>query len=176
MVSDQMKRHMQAQQARQNALNAASGSHTIIPGNSNNYTQNHAAFQQNAVNNQNHANYGQHQPNMNSNNSSPQAQQQYSAMMRQRLMAQQAQLSTPNVTGNGSPHMQQATPNVMHVSPNMQNAVPNMNGINMNANQQPQRPSSGSGTPQMVRVPSSNGLPSPGIQPGSPRVSVARPA
>ncbi|TKX22197.1 putative chromatin modification-related protein eaf1 [Elsinoe australis] len=136
----------------------------------------------------------------NQNQASPSQaqQQQYSHMMRQQLMAQRQQLSSSGMNNNGSPRLQSVgpantqSPVNMHVSPVMQGAMPNMSGVNMNGmngmnmgqmngmngmsggNNQ-QRPPSRNATPGMVRIPSSNGIVSPGLpHQGSPRAQMVK--
>jgi len=175
LANEQIKRQVQAAQARQNAINAASGSHGVISG-ANSYAPNQTAYQQNQGSSNAHHNYNAPTSNFNNNNNnnnnsntaaSPQTQQhqtqqqQYSQSVRQQLLRQQhAAMPSPSMAANVSPQIQRASPNMIHVSPNMQQAVPNMNGMNVNG----QRPPSRSATPQMVRVPSSGGLTSPGVQ------------
>ena len=185
MANEHMKRQVQAAQARQNAINAASGSHGVMSSAATGYNQNQTAFQQNQQTSANPQlnNYNTQAANLNGNGSSPQ-QQQYSALMRQRLMQQQAQLQTGNGTTNGSPQLTRASPSVvMQASPNMQQAVPNMNAMNGVSSSLPagvvsnnaQRPPSRSATPQMARVSSSGGMSSPGVATQhSPRAGMVR--
>ena len=131
MANEQMKRHFQTTQARQNAVNAVAGA------------------------------YGNQFQQQNANGST---QQQYSQLMRQRLMQQQQQAQ--NGTSSVSPHLQQASPASMHLSPVMQQAVPN--GTN-------RPPSRNTATP-MARIPSSGSMPSPGLAQGSPRPQMVKQA
>ncbi|KAF2149769.1 hypothetical protein K461DRAFT_296195 [Myriangium duriaei CBS 260.36] len=184
MANEQMKRHIQTTQARQNAVNAASGNY------SNNSNQ--VAFQQNT--NGSHGQQVNHGGQMNNfNNMNGTSSAQYSQMMRQRLMQQQQQQQQQQqssqqqqvqgqgqnlATASASPRPQQASPANMHVSPAMQHAVPNMNsGMNMNMGANlngQQRPPSRNTTPGMVRIPSSGGMVSPGIAQGSPRPQMVK--
>ena len=176
LVNGEMRKHLHAQQARQNAVNAAAGNHAVMPGNSNgNYNQNQVAFQQNNVQTPTQSGSAQYNnqgqaPNMtNATNTSPQ-QAQYSAMMRQRLMQQQAQMQPAVGNAGGSPTLQQLSPSTMHASPNMAQVVPNMAPMNGQSG----RPPSRSATPQMARLPSNSGMTSPGLPQGSPRSTMVR--
>lgn len=171
MANEQMKRHIQTTQARQNAVNAASG----------NYGNNQMAFQQQNTNGQQANGFN------NMNGPSPSAQQ-YSQLMRARLLQQQQQTQQQqsqqqiqgqgqNIRASASPLTQQASPANMHSSPVTQHAIPNMpNGMNLNVgvNGQ-QRPPSRNATPQMARIPSNGGMvSSPGMAQGSPRPQMVK--
>lgn len=174
MTNDHLKKQVhynqQAQAARQNALNAAAGSHGSgpAPNTSNAYSQNQAAFQQNAGAGNTHGSYNNGQANGVNHVASSSQQQQYANTLRQRMLQQQSQLASSPVGSNvsprvaqASPSMAQASPNMTHVSPSMAQSVPN----NVNASR--------SATPQMARINSSGGggapMQSPGLPQGSPR-------
>ncbi|KAK8216829.1 RNA polymerase II transcription elongation factor SpEAF [Zalaria obscura] len=167
MTSEALKKNYYNQQARQNALNAASGINgagpSAAPSNNNTpYNQNVAAFNQNSslphnTNNQYNSSPAPGPAHPAGVTNSP-SQAQYSAMVRQRLLQQQSQALNASGAANGSPRMgqgqQHTSPNPQHASPNVAHAMPNMGAING----QGQRPPSRSATPQMPRLNSSGSV------------------
>lgn len=195
MATQQMTKLSQSSQARQTAINAATGistpsSNVVQP----QYANSQLAYQRNgqiptgqASNvNGTYANGGETAQTANisppANGSSPSQQQLYAQNLQyqqRKLMQQQMQSHSPH-----NSHAQlNGSPSVNHASPSMAPASPSLQYSNMNPTSNPiagmnnQRPPSRSNTPQMQRIGSSgsgvavgNSVQSPGSQlQGSPR-------